>query len=130
MNFRSDGAVIDSIGPASVLANSFSLSISGAPPNVLGLFYYGPMAQSVPFGNGFGCVAGGATGVFRLTPAFLTDGAGGAVRQVDFTAAPAGSGPGAIQPNSTWYFQGWYRDPNGGGAQFNLTDGLEATFCF
>ena len=26
-------------------------------------------------------------------------------------------------------FQAWYRDPAGGGAQFNLSDGLHVTFC-
>lgn len=124
------GALIDSVGPASITANAFSLSVSGAPPNVLGIFYYGPASHQVPFGNGFSCVAPGGTGVFRLTPAFQTDAGGSALRQVDFQSAPAGVGPGSITPGSTWFFQAWYRDPNAGGAGFNLSDGLEVGFCY
>lgn len=71
---------------------------------------------------------GGGPGLVGSAPAFQTDAAGSASRQVDFTAAPAGAGPGAIQAGSTWFFQGWYRDPDAGGAGFNLSDGLEACF--
>jgi hypothetical protein len=35
---------------------------------------------------------------------------------------------GPILPGSTWYFQYWFRDPLGGGAGANLTDGLRMTF--
>ena len=31
---------------------------------------------------------------------------------------------------SRWFFQYWFRDPEGGDAGFNLTDGLEVLFCF
>ena len=34
-----------------------------------------------------------------------------------------------ITPGSTWYFQFWYRDSAAGGAAFNLSNGLSATFC-
>ena len=34
-----------------------------------------------------------------------------------------------IQPADTRYFQLWYRDPLGGLSGFNLSNGLEITFC-
>lgn len=33
-----------------------------------------------------------------------------------------------IVPGSAHRFQAWYRDPAGGGAGFNLSDGLEVVF--
>ncbi len=45
----------------------------------------------------------------------------------DITSPPQASGQ--ILDGSTWNFQFWYRDPNGGGAFYNFTDGLSATFC-
>jgi len=67
--------------------------------------------------------------VYRLLPVLLTDGTGGVSYHVDFTQPPANGGPGQIGPFSTWNFQFWYRDPQGGPAGFNLSDGLEVTFC-
>ena len=46
---------------------------------------------------------------------------------VDNTNPPQPSGQ--ITAGSTWNFQFWYRDPAAGGADFNLSDGLEVTFC-
>jgi hypothetical protein len=34
-----------------------------------------------------------------------------------------------ITPGSTWTFQFWYRDLAAGGAGFNLSNELSATFC-
>ena len=34
-----------------------------------------------------------------------------------------------VQAGDTRYFQFWYRDPGVIGAGYNLTDGLEVTFC-
>jgi hypothetical protein len=48
------------------------------------------------------------------------------VRQVNFTAAPAA---GVLVPGSTWRFQLWYRNPAGGGAGYNLSNGLRVRFC-
>jgi hypothetical protein len=31
--------------------------------------------------------------------------------------------------DSTWRFQYWFRDAAGGGANTNLTNGLDVTFC-
>ena len=35
---------------------------------------------------------------------------------------------GTMTPGSTWHFQAWFRDPAGGGAFFDLSDGLTITF--
>jgi len=114
-------------GSQSIAVNDFRLEVNGAIPGDAGLFYYGPHQAQTPFGDGFRCV-GGATQ--RLNPPIVCDPSGFATRQVDFTTTPAGSGPLAILPNSTWNFQSWCRDPAGpGGSRFNLNDGLQVTFC-
>ena len=116
-------------GSTSVSANRFTLHVAGGVPGELGLFYYGPEEVALPFGEGLRCVGAGALGTFRLNPPQPMDGQGASSRLVDFDAPPAGSGAGTILPGSTWKFQHWYRDPAGGGAGFNLSDGLSATFC-
>ncbi len=120
------GAKIWGSGSTSLANNDFGLVVVAAVPNEPGLFYYGPNQISAPFGDGFRCVGGT---LFRLNPPVLADGFGDVARAVDFHAAPANAGPGAITAGSTWRFQYWYRDPAAGGAGFNLSDGLEATFC-
>jgi hypothetical protein len=124
-NSAGGGALIGSNGHVSLAANNFELSISGLPPETLGSIHYGPQRLQVPFGNGTLCVGAGATGLFRL-PVFRADTSGNATTLLDFTNLPLA---GQIVPGSTWYFQAWYRDPDAGGANFNLSDGLRATFC-
>lgn len=108
--------------------NAFALSAAGAAPQQFGLFCYGREAAQFPLGNGFGCVGTGGLWYSRFLPPELTDAAGAASLDVDLTSAPAGAGPGRIEPGSTWFFQYRYRDPAAGGAAFNLSDGLRETF--
>jgi len=119
------GGLMGSSGTLSIGANLFTLSARCCPPQQLGLFYYGGGAAHVPFGDGLRCVAGP---FFRLGPPVQIDAGGSVSRLLDFTSSPADSGPGEILAGSTWYFQLWYRDPDGGFSGFNLTDGLRATF--
>ena len=119
------GALISASGSVSICANDFTLVATDAPKNVFGNFYYGPLAAQVPLGNGLRCIGGS---VIRLLPAQSTGSSGTLQRLLDFTQPPAGGGPGQVLAGSTWHFQFWYRDPNGGGAGFNLSDGLRATF--
>ena len=77
----------------------------------------GVLGMDTPFGNGFRCVGAG----HRLPPLARSDGNGDATLSVDLTY-------GAIaldaMPGTDLHFQFWYRDRNGGGAGFNLTDGI------
>jgi len=56
-----------------------------------------------------------------------TDMFGNVVDPLDITNPPEASGQ--IFAGSTWNFQFWYRDPLGGPAGFNFSDGLEVPFC-
>jgi hypothetical protein len=120
-NSAGPGAVIGSNGNLSVSANAFSLSAQGAPANQNGVFFFGSGQAQVPFGNGVRCVSGS---ISRLTPPTPINGAGNAVRNVNFTQPPAN----VITGTSVFNFQFWYRDPMGGGAAFNTSDGLQVTF--
>ena len=121
------GASMGYAGFPNVALNDFTLVVDGAVPAKNGYFYYGSAQAQVPFYDGFRC-AGGQIG--RLRPATPADATGHNERAVDFTVPPAGSGPAAILPGSTWYFSYWYRDPSGpGGTGSNLSNGLAVTFA-
>ncbi len=116
------GAVMASQGGTSLSANALLLTSMGAPPGQNGLFFYGPTETVQFFGHGILCVTGGVT---RL-PVLITDALGAAEQDLDVTL-PLHAGQ--ITAGSTWFFQFWYRDPAAGGAAFNLSDALGATFC-
>jgi len=124
------GATIGSVGRPRLSENDFFLIAEHLPPNQFLMFYYGAGQTQTVFGNGWRCVNAGGVGVFRFKP-FKADISGFAMQQVAFDAPPAGTGGGLGQwlAGDTWNVQGWYRDPAGGGAQFNLTDGLEVVVC-
>ena len=58
-----------------------------------------------------------------------TDGFGEAWKLLDYTLPPLNAGADAITIGSTRRFQFYYRDPPGGGARTNVTNGLAITFC-
>jgi subtilisin family serine protease len=116
------GAVMSVIGAPSVSANAFSLMASGCPPNSFGIFYMGPTATQVPFGNGFRCISGP---IVRL-PLVQANVFGDAIHQLDIPSLNPAAG---IAPGATKRFQFWYRNSAGGGAGFNLSDGLQVRFC-
>jgi hypothetical protein len=120
------GALIGSSGSTCTALNDFTLTCSGLPPNSNGLWFYGANAGQIPFGNGFRCVTGT---VFRLGPPQTVSAQGSVSRFVDLNVPPASGGASAITPGSTWRFQFWYRNPAGGGAGYNLSNGLAAVFC-
>ncbi len=124
-NSAGPGARMGSTGLPSTSVPGFALQATQAPPNKVGLFYYGANSTNVVFGIGVRCVA---TPLFRLPPGQI-DGSGAFSYPLDFTAAPIGSGPGSITAGSTWHFQFWYRDPQGSPVGFNTSDGLRVTFC-
>ena len=116
------GALMDSSGSYSVSLNDTSLIATDLPPNQFGLFFYGPNQIQISFGNGFRCIGGGVKR-FRIQQANIL---GVATRAIDLTDLPDN---GEILSGETWQFQFWYRDPMGGGSQFNLSDGLFIEFC-
>ena len=127
-NSAGPGALMSWQGTPSLTTNDFLLVASDCPPDQLLMFYYGAGETQVVFGNGWLCASAGGVGVFRFSP-LLIDMLGFAVLKVDFTQPPVGGGPGQWLPGNTWYCQGMYRDPAGGGARFNLTDGLRVKVC-
>ena len=112
-------------GSTSILANSFTLHVSQGPPLKNGLFYYGPSQAAVPWGDGIRCVGGSLQ---RLTVIQL-DTNGVASFPLDFSQAPAGSGPHQLFPGDTSNFQFYFRDPLGGPAGWNYSDALSVSFC-
>ncbi|MAF65689.1 MAG: hypothetical protein CMJ84_08535 [Planctomycetes bacterium] len=125
-NSSGTGAMMGSNSETSISENLFEIRAFGAVPAEAALFFYGPNETQMPFGEGFRCVGGG---VFRLDPPIPVGAGGQLARPVDFTAPPANVGPGRILAGDTWKFQLWYRDPAGGPAGFNLSDGLSVDFC-
>lgn len=125
-NSTGSPALMDASGGCVVAANN--LVLTAAPvPNQPGLFFYSSAqangGNGVPFGNGLRCIGGGGAALIRL-PVVV---ASGNVMSyaVDMNNLPSN---GQITPGSTWNFQAWFRDPMGGGAAFNLSDGLEIQF--
>ena len=115
------GSLISALGSTLISDNDFRLISTGSPSGTFGLFFFGPNEVQITFGNGFRCIGGG---IWRLQPIAVADGAGVAHRALDFSGSPED----LITPGSTFKFQWWYRDPMGGGAAFNLSDGLSVSF--
>ena len=118
------GAPISLDGLPSVSSNSMTLRADSLPPNQACLFFCGPIKQDPPvsFGDGLRCVR--TSGLSRLNPPLMT-GSGTAQRALDLTSGPLSNN----HVGDTQHFQLWYRDPALGGANYNLTDALEVTFC-
>lgn len=110
-------AIIGAIGSDSVADSDLRLSASPVP-NQPGLFFFGPNAIEVPFGEGYRCVGGNTQ---RLPVSFPQ---GNTLSVPVFT--PGLASP--IAPGDTVNFQAWYRDPQGGPVGFNLSDGFRMTF--
>jgi len=120
-------ARIAAFGTDSIAQNDLVLQAAPVPAGQPGIFYYGPNAAQIAFGDGFRCVTGNA---FRLFPPSLGDAQGRISHALDMTNPPGGPGAGGlITAGSTWRFQGWYRDPAAMASGFNLSDGLAVTFA-
>lgn len=122
-------AWIYATGTSNVAQNDLTLNVYGCPANKPGMFFYGPNQVSSPAGDGVLCVGAGGLGHFRVKPPITTDEFGMGSKLFDLTALPASAGGGQVLAGSTWNFQFWFRDPQGGPAGFNFSDGLEVSFC-
>ena len=125
-NSTGSAAVMSSNGEHSVSANALEL-IAGPVPNDVGLFFYSDMQAAggagVPFGNGHRCIGGAGATLVRL-PILVAS--GNEFRYAPDLGAPP-TPPGTITPGSSWHFQCWFRDPAGGGLNFNFSDAATLT---
>jgi hypothetical protein len=124
-NSGGSAATISGSGSASIASNDLVLQAESAVASTMGLFFYGLSQAQTPFGEGFLCVG---SPIYRLAPPQASDGQGSAQKALDLTQPPLGSGNGMVTTGSTANFQYWYRDPQGGGSGFNLSNGLSVTF--
>jgi hypothetical protein len=128
-NLGGSGSVLLASGSSSVLFDDLVLHATQIPPNKTGLFFMGPVRQSLPSGNGLFCVGGGTSGLRRFP--VHSSGAAGEIDQgpgiVEYsTIFPIAS---HIQAGQTWNFQCYYRDPTGPcGATYNFSNGFAVTF--
>jgi hypothetical protein len=118
------GAQMFHFGSASVAANDLQVEAIGCPPNKPGVFFFGPTQISVLFGDGLRCVGG----TVKRLGVIQTDVFGFANMAIDVTSPTFTTSAAPAIPGSVTNFQFWYRDP-GFGTGFNLTDGLEVTWC-
>jgi hypothetical protein len=115
-------ALIGRLGSVRVSSNDFALFAKNCPVFETGIFLQANAQNSLPFGGGTLCVGGT---VQRLGAVSTL----GGFTSLTLDMTNVGSPAGQITPGSTWHFQFWYRDTAGGGAGFNLSNGLSATFC-
>jgi hypothetical protein len=118
-------ALISYGGSLSLTDNTFALNVAGVPPkpNSWGMFTYGQVQYNVPFGNGYLCISPFAPGIFKMPTQSLAAGT------VSLSMASHPIQFLAFTPGSSWNYQFWYRDPDAGGANFNLSDGLHVVFA-
>ena len=124
-SFSPTGAQLTYSGGTIIGDNNFSLEvIAGVPPNKTCLAIYGMNTGiNVAYGNGRRCIA---APFYRLLPVVTSNALGDVSYPVDLNNLPPA---GQIDGGETWGFQILYRDPAGGGAQFNISDGLLTTWC-
>ncbi len=119
-------ASMSASGLPSLVVNDLTLHASGTPAQKFGMFLYGRNENFVFYGDGALCVQ---APIYRIAPLLVTSSSGTASLPLDLTALPFTGGPGEVSAGETWHFQLWFRDPAGGFAGFNFSDGLKVTFC-
>jgi hypothetical protein len=108
-------------GSNSLQANNLVLSADSLPVGQFGIFYHGDAQAQLPLGDGIRCVGGS---IIRILPPALVGPNGNLVVALDYATA----GGQGIASGVTRHFQAWYRDPTGGSAGFNFSDGISITF--
>jgi hypothetical protein len=119
-------ASITWMGSLDLSQNTFGLKTSSLPPVTasFGMFTYGQVQTNVPFANGFLCISPFNPGIFRFRMQPLTA-SGNVLNSITVTPHEYV----AFSAGSNWNFQFWYRNPQAGGANFNLSNGLNVTFA-
>ena len=125
-NSSGNDAVITADGSNVLADQNLTLTASGLPNGATGLFFFGPMALGggAMLGNGALC-AGGMTARMQ-PPAMAPMGQSVASRAFNFNAPYASNV--SVMVGSTSSFQFWFRDPMGGGALSNSSDGVSVTW--
>ncbi|MFT7668020.1 MAG: hypothetical protein ACI8X5_000706 [Planctomycetota bacterium] len=129
VNSSSQSAEMTHSGTTSLAANDLVVGAHRLPPNKPGLMFYGPTQVEIPYGDGTLCSGAGGLGYFRLQPILNSGPTGFVELPLDYDLGVLGSGDGQITAGSTWNFQFWFRDQEGGPAGFSFSDGLEVHFC-
>ena len=116
-NANSTGSPADIAASGSASSGAGDLTLDAAPvPNQPGIFFHGNNQVQQPFGNGFLCASGaiarGAVVVGAGNNATYTYDNSGAKRDL------------SSYIGSMRNFQYWFRDPAGGGANFNLSNAI------
>lgn len=131
-NTSGSPGVLQAIGSRDVVVNDVTLSASGLPGTVAGLFLtsMSPGFVAMPSGSlGNLCLAGDIGRYFGPTQFQFSDFLGRLERPIDLSMTPTPNGPVSIMSGQTWYFQVWYRDfIPGFGPTSNFTNGTEVTF--
>lgn len=125
----SSGATLVAVGPSTyACVDQVTLYLGGLQPGSTSLVFMGGAADATPFGDGLQCVGPGTVGVYRFAP-HTASWLGEVVEDSLVAQSQAFAPPGRISAGSTWYFQGWYRDPAGPcGSGFNLSNGVTVAF--
>jgi hypothetical protein len=114
---NSTGAPADLSAWCSASSSAGSLTLEAAPvPDQSGIFFHGTSQTQIPFGNGFLCTAGGIVRGSVVT-------AVGGLATYEYDNSDAEHWLSAFT-GTTRNFQYWYRDPAGGGAFFNTSNGI------
>ncbi len=116
-NPNSTGAPADISASGSASSAAGDLALTSAPvPNQWSTFFHAMNRSQIPFGNGFLCATGD---VVRGAVVVATGSA--ATYTYDNSDAKHSL---AAQVGLTRNFQHWFRDPMGGGAGFNTSNGI------
>ena len=122
------GARLEACGSASVGADDLRLAMTNLPHGRKGALFLGADTTRLPFGQGLRCVAPGSGALYRLpvqdsgNTGLILSGPGLVALSASFRLS------GLITPGSTWYVQGWYRDPEGPCSGLQLTHALSVAF--
>jgi hypothetical protein len=119
------GATMGYLGSTSVAAKDLVLTVDGARPKSVGLFFFGARQQEKPFMKGFLCIGGK---LYRAGPPIHLDRSGSGQLAIGARSRPWDEG--LLVAGSTWNFQFIYLDPpsRGKGPPLNLSDALSAEF--
>ena len=116
-NANSTGSPADISASGSASSSAGDLTLHSAPvPNQPGVFFHGANPNNIPFGNGRLCTTG------TLRRGTVVTAAGNSASYTYDNSILKRDLSHHI--GSTRHFQHWFRDPMGGGAAFNLSNGI------